>query len=350
MNQIYPALGPHGDIVMSSRVRIARNLEPFVFPHLISDKEAKKISDLVKNVLEKENSQYKQRFQSIKMHDIDAIDRQVYVEDHTISPALASNVNKGELLVHSASGCSVMIHEEDHIRIQCLLKGLQPEEAFMEADALDDWMGKHLSYAFDERLGFLTACPTNTGTGLRASVMLHLPALTMMGYLEGLIRAAGQLGFAVRGVFGEGTAYLGNLYQISNQITLGIKEQEIIANLEDITEQVIHKERMARQSVLKERKLELEDRVYRSLGTLKYARLIQRNEAMQLISDLILGTSLGVINQYPLTCLNELMEQIQPANLQKQSGKALSESERDQKRAELISATLEQGGNDHVDE
>ncbi len=348
MRQINSEFGPHGDIVISSRVRIARNLESFVFPHLLSDKDAQAVSTQIKKVLEKENSGYQNRFQSIRMKETDEVDRQVFVEDHRISPALASNVDKGELLIDEQSGCSLMIHEEDHIRIQCLLKGLRPKNAFEEANALDDWMGKHLPFAYDKRIGFLTACPTNAGTGLRVSAMLHLPALTMMGHPDGLIRAAGQLGFVVRGVFGEGTAYLGNLYQISNQITLGVKEQEIIGNLEDITEQVILKERNARNHLLEDRKVELEDRVLRSLGVLKYARLIGRKEAMQLISDLILGSSLDIISDYSLSCLHGLMEQIQPAHLQKKSGIKLTETERDQKRAELISAALEQGGNNHV--
>jgi len=348
MSLTNPEMGSHSDIVMSSRIRIARNLESFVFPHLLNDRDAQAASAQIKKILEKENSRYQNRFQSIRMKETDEVDRQVFVEKHTISPALAHNVEKGELLIDEQSGCSLMIHEEDHIRIQCLLKGMQPKNAFAEANALDDWMGKHLPFAYDERLGFLTACPTNAGTGLRGSAMLHLPALTMMGHLDGLIRAAGQLGFVVRGVFGEGTAYLGNLYQISNQITLGVKEKEIIGNLENITEQVILKERKARIHLLDDRKMELEDRVLRSLGVLKYARIIGRKEAMQLISNLILGSSLDIISGYSLSCLHGLIEQIQPASLQKKAGKKLTETERDQMRAELISAALEQGGNGHV--
>ncbi|SFI38093.1 protein arginine kinase [Tindallia magadiensis] len=340
MSSLSSELGPHGDIVMSSRVRFARNVEPYDFPQKISAEGAKEISQRVKETLEKPESNYKDTFCTIRMNQANEIERQLYVEEHIISPALAQNIEKGELLVNNHNGCSLMLHEEDHIRIQCLRKGLQPMEAFLEADKIDEWLGKHLPYAYDERLGYLTACPTNIGTGLRVSVMLHLPALTMMGYLEDLIRAAGQLGFTVRGVFGEGTGYLGNLYQISNQVTLNVKEQEIVTNLEDIVGKVIDRERTARNSMLCDQKLELEDRVFRSLGLLKYAQLMKRKEAMHLISDVILGTSLGVISAYSLSDLHTLMDQIQPAYLQKQSGTILTEREREQKRAAFIRETL----------
>ncbi|SDZ22145.1 protein arginine kinase [Tindallia californiensis] len=340
MSILSSELGPHGDIVMSSRVRFARNLAPYDFPQRITIEGAKEVSQLVKKTLEKNDSDYKNTFHTIRMKKTDEIERQLYVEEHMISPALAQNTEKGELLINKQKGCSLMLHEEDHIRIQCLRKGLQPMEAFLEADRIDDWLGKHLPYAYDERLGYLTACPTNIGSGLRVSVMLHLPALTMMGYLEDLIRAAGQLGFTVRGVFGEGSGYLGNLYQISNQVTLNVKEQEIVTNIEDIAGKVIDRERAVRKSVLCDQKLELEDRVFRSLGILKYAQLIKRKEAMHLISDVILGTSLGVISAYSLSDLHKLMAQIQPAYLQKQSGTILTEKEREQKRAAFIRETL----------
>lgn len=338
----------HGDIVMSSRVRIARNLDSFVFPHIISEQEARQVSEQVRNALEKENSYYKNRFHSVRMKEIDEIHRQVLVEEHGISPSLAANVNKGEVMMDKKSGCSIMIHEEDHLRIQCFRKGLYPDSAFKQTHALEKWMGKNLSFAYDENLGFLTACPTNVGTGMRVSVMLHLPALTILGQLDGLVKAAGQLGFVIRGVFGEGTAYLGNLCQISNQITLGVKEEEIIGNLEDMTKQVILKEQNARKYLMDQRTIQLEDRVFRSLGTLKHARLMGIKEAMDLLSNLILGASLGIHSDYSLTLLHGLIEQIQPARLQKEAGKRLTEAESDGKRAEKIGLVLRQGGNSHV--
>lgn len=342
--------GRHQDIVISSRVRIARNLEHYVFPHLMTYEQSLELLHRVAAAVESFPNSGNKEFQLITLNQLNPVERQTYVEDHVISPALLGNPEKGGFFIDDHKSCSIMVNEEDHIRIQCMLKGLQLEDAWEEADRLDDWLGRKLPYAYDESFGYLTACPTNLGTGVRISVMLHLPALTLLGYTNGLIHAAGQLGFAVRGLFGEGSDYMGNLYQISNQITLGMQEREIIGNLEDIVLQVIQKERMARKNLLNKQKIDLEDRVFRSLGLLRFARKLSRKEAMQYLSDLKLGVSLGIVSVCTLEELQDLIELIQPANLQKHYGELLREAERDCRRAEIIRRKLEKGGVSDVNE
>ncbi|MEN1762183.1 protein arginine kinase [Anoxynatronum sibiricum] len=342
--------GPHQDIVISSRVRIARNLESFPFPHLMTPDQSLELVQQVQQAVSAIDPHDHHPFRWIALRDINPVDRQTYVEDHLISPALADNPENGGFFIDSQQRRSMMVNEEDHLRIQCMLKGLQLEEAWKEADQLDDRLGRLLPFAFDETFGYLTACPTNVGTGVRISVMLHLPALTLLGFINGLIHAAGQLGFAVRGVFGEGSEYMGNLYQISNQITLGLQEPEIISNLEDIVLQVIQKERMARKNLLSRQRIDLEDKVHRSLGILTHARRLSRKEAMQYLSDLKLGVSLGMISTCTLDDLHQLIEIIQPANLQKHCGELLREVERDCRRAELVRKILTEGGVSDVHE
>ena len=222
-----------------------------------------------------------------------------------------------------------------------MLPGLQLDEAWDIADKIDDLIEEKINYAFDEEIGYITSCPTNLGTGVRASVMLHLPALSMIGYIKDILRAAGQIGLAVRGIYGEGSEFLGNLYQISNQVTLGVTEEEIIENLNSVTMQIIDKERMTRQNLLSIKKDELEDKVFRSYGILKNARIISANEAMKLISDVKLGVNLDLIKGLPIEKLNCMMEMIQPGFLQKYYDYALDTRNRDIKRAELIRKSLE---------
>ena len=343
-------MGPHIDIVMSSRVRIARNLKQYFFPHRLNTDQANELAEQVRSAVDHFPEERGNDFQWIKLKELDPLDRLVHVENHMISPALADHPERGRFFVNSKSGCSIMVNEEDHIRIQCMMHGFRMQEAWTLADQLDDWLGRHLSYAFDDSLGYVTACPTNLGTGIRISLMLHLPALTMLGYTNGLIRAAGQLGIAVRGAFGEGSEYLGNLYQVSNQITLGMQELEIIHNMEDIVQQVIHKEDLARQDLLATQRIEVEDRIYRSLGILRHARQMTRKEAMQHLSEIKLGISLELINDCNLEGLHELMTLIQPANIQQHFGEKLMDQERDSRRAALIRKYFAEGGRCHVNE
>lgn len=332
--------GPQSDIVISSRVRMARNIEEIPFPHSLSEVPAKEVVEKVYHSILVGNTGFKDDFKLIAMKDLEEIDRLNYIEKHLISPDLAKNTVIGNILINTEETISIMINEEDHIRIQCLLPGLQLDQVLDVADKIDDLLEEKINYAFDEELGYLTACPTNLGTGIRASVMLHLPALSLTGYIQAVLRAAGQIGLAVRGMYGEGTEFLGNLYQISNQVTLGVTEREIIRNLNDVTMQIIEKERAARKNLLNTKKIELEDRVFRSFGILKNARKIAGNEAMQLISDVKLGASLGLIEEVKIEKINSLITMIQPGFLQKHYKTALNSIDRDIKRAELIRNTL----------
>ncbi len=235
-----------------------------------------------------------------------------------------------------------MINEEDHLRIQVILPGLQLEEALQEADRYDDFLEAEINYAFDEGYGYLTACPTNVGTGLRASVMLHLPALIMTGQANRLLGALSQVGLAVRGLYGEGTEIIGNLVQISNQITLGQSEEEIIRNLGGVTRQVIEQEQAARQALLNENRAGIADRTWRSLGQLKFAQLMSSQEAMQLLSDVRLGYDLGLLKGVNRKLLNEMLVVISPACLQILAGKELGPAERDLERPARLKKLMEQ--------
>ncbi len=343
-------IGPHHDIVISTRVRIARNVEGYSFPHKLNDDTSfalmKDVQTAVKAFPEHQGDDYS----FVRLKQLESLERQVYVEEHVISPALLANAGRSGFFYNQTKGTSIMVNEEDHIRIQNMQQGFQLEAAWNEADQVDNMLGKKLPYAFDDTFGYLTACPTNLGTGTRVSIMLHLPALTLMGHIDGFIQAAGQLGFAVRGLFGEGSEYMGNLYQVSNQITLGLEEHEIISRLEDVVVQVIQKERLARRNLFDNKKIGLEDRIFRSLGILSYARSLTWKEAMQYLSDLKLGTSLGLISTCTLEELRTLMELIQPAKLQQHCGKLMDETERDRQRAELIRCKINGGGTQHVNE
>ena len=235
---------------------------------------------------------------------------------------------------------SIMVNEEDHFRIQCLLPGLQLEKAWQEASRYDDFLESQVDYAFHEEKGYLTACPTNVGTGLRASVMLYLPALVITQQINRILAAVNQVGLAVRGLYGEGTEITGNLLQISNQITLGQSEEEIWHNLYSVTRQLINQEKNAREHLLNEGREKLADRAGRAFGLLKYSRLIDSNEAMQLISDVRLGVDLGLITNVPVKVLNELLVLTRPGCLQYLKGRTLTAYERDLERAVQIQKYL----------
>jgi protein arginine kinase len=237
-----------------------------------------------------------------------------------------------------------MINEEDHLRIQCLSPGFQVRETWEWASKIDDLFEESVDYAFDEKLGYLTSCPTNVGTGIRASVMMHLPALVITGQINRVLSAVTQIGLAVRGLYGEGSEATGNLFQVSNQITLGQSELEIIDNLHRITRQIISQEKEARKRLLSESRLRLEDRVRRSYGILRYAATIDSKETAQRLSDVRLGVSMGLLPEVNAQVLNELLVSTQPGFLQYLSGGHLSPEERDVKRAELIRRRLASAG------
>ncbi|QPC48008.1 protein arginine kinase [Mangrovibacillus cuniculi] len=334
--------GPENDIVLSSRIRLARNLEDIEFPTTHSLEEGK-------HVLKKIYDAWKEEQQTINvpsywtlMSELSSLKRAVLVEKHLISPLLASHEENGAVLISEKENVSVLVNEEDHIRIQSLLPGLQLKEAFQTATEVDDLLEKSLTYSYHDSFGYLTSCPTNVGTGLRASVLIHLPGLVLTNRINRLITAVSQLGLVVRGIYGEGSEALGNMFQISNQTTLGKSEEELIEHLESVVHQIIQQERLARETLVKQSNIQLEDRVHRSFGTLKYARIIESKEASQCLSDIQLGIDLGYIKGLQRPLLTELMIQSQPAFLQLGAGETLSASQRDVRRANLIRSRLKE--------
>ncbi|WAM32350.1 protein arginine kinase [Caldicellulosiruptor naganoensis] len=326
------------DVVVTSRIRLARNLSDVPFTIKMNDYDAGLVIERVRDVISK-NKQYKFDFYEIKK--LPFLKRQVLIEKHLISPALVSAKIKSAVAIDQNENISIMINEEDHLRIQVLYRGQNIQRAWEDANRIDDFLEGHLPYAYDETWGYLTSCPTNVGTGLRASFMLHLPALTLLGYMKEIIETITKLGIAVRGFYGEGSEVVGNLYQISNQITLGQPEEDIIANVVSITNQIIEQERQARLKLLSENRSFIEDKVYRSYGILKYARNISSNEALKLISDVRMGISMGIIKEVTIDKIDVLLNLIQPAMIQDYFGREMTPEERDIKRAELIRKILD---------
>ena len=333
--------GPEAETVISSRVRIARNIRGIPFPYLASDAQTRRVQELAAGAAASQKEAF-QQFTFVPIENLGTLDKELLVEKHLVSPYLARESQHGALLLRRDEAVSIMINEEDHLRIQVILPGLQLEEALQEADRYDDILETEINYAFDENYGYLTACPTNVGTGLRASVMLHLPALIMTGQANRLLGALSQVGLAVRGLYGEGTEIIGNLVQISNQITLGQSEEEIIRNLDGVTRQVIEQEQAARQALLNKNRAQIGDRSWRSLGQLKFAQLMSSQEAMQLLSDVRLGYDLGLLKGVNRKLLNEMMVVNSPACLQILAGKELSPAERDLERSVRLKKLMEQ--------
>ncbi|HEK9103186.1 protein arginine kinase [Bacillus pfraonensis] len=331
--------GPDSDIVLSSRIRLARNLKDYHFPIMQTDEEAKQITNLFQKKFVNQKVKSFGNFELLKMDELKPLQRRVLVEKHLISPNLAGT-EFGACLLSENEHISVMLNEEDHVRIQCLFSGLQLSEALQSANKMDTWIEETVEYAFDESLGYITSCPTNVGTGLRASVMLHLPALVLTKRINRIIQAIQQLGLVVRGIYGEGSEALGNIFQVSNQMTLGKSEEDIIADLESVVHQLIQQEKVARELIKKNSSIELEDRVYRSYGVLANSRLIQSAEAATCLSDMRLGIDLGYIKNISRNILTELMVLTQPGILQQYAGGPLSPEERDYRRATLIRERL----------
>ncbi len=330
--------GPQSNIILSSRTRLARNINELPFPDTLDAERAGSVVKTVSDSLEGGVPDIG-RFESHRLQDLGQLERQVLVERHLISPKLAKQ-NNGAAVISDDSIASVMVNEEDHIRIQVILPGLQIRKAWELASNMDDAMEQRMEYAYDERWGYLTCCPTNVGTGMRASVMIHLPALNITGNINKILQAVTQIGLTIRGLYGEGTDIIGNVFQISNQITLGRAEEEIVENLTGVTMQIIGKEKEARRILLENNRVQIEDRIWRSWGIMKNARIMQSQECLKLLSDIRLGVDLGILEDIPVSVLNEIMIDTQSASLQKRSGKELTAAERDIARAELIRSKL----------
>ena len=332
--------GADNDIVLSSRIRLARNFANVTYPVLGKESELKKVHDFMKETYDKTSFQDYKNFHFINLKDLSEIQTQILVEKHLISPNLV-RFPEAAVLISENEQVSIMVNEEDHLRIQLYLPGMKLADGLEEAFALDDWIEERIDYAFDEKFGYLTSCPTNVGTGMRASVMMHLPALVITKQLNRMIPAINQLGLVVRGIYGEGSESLGNIFQISNQITLGKSEKDIVLDLASVVNQLIEQERLARKYITEQLGVSLEDRVFRSYGILKNARIIESKEASKCISNVRLGIDLGIIKNTSKNILNELMILTQPGFLQHYAKRRLTPRERDVFRASLIRERLE---------
>lgn len=333
--------GPVPEVVLSSRIRLARNLDGTPYPHRMTEAQAEELIKQVElGVKEINLVGLPSRVQLYRLAGTPALERQVLVDKHLISPQQAQDARGKAVAIADDESISIMVNEEDHLRIQCLAPGLQLQETWRLASLVDDALEQKLNYAFHAQFGYLTACPTNVGTGLRASVMMHLPGLVLTQQAGRLFHNLAQLGLVVRGLHGEGTEAAGHIFQISNQTTLSKAEEEIVEHLTAVAHSVIEAEKQARRHLYSEMRLQIEDRVGRSFGLLSTARILTSEEAMKLLSDLRLGIDLGLFPKLNLRTVNELMVAMQPAFLQKVEGKELNALERDVKRAAMIRSRL----------
>ncbi len=327
--------GPVSDIVISSRTRLARNLEKYPFATRATKESQGEVLQVVKEGLAHCGTLIHPLL--VDIGELDEVDRLFLVERHLVSREHIVHADHKAVAIGRGEITSIMINEEDHLRVQVMQSGMNLADAWSLIDKLDDELSEALPYAYSSDWGYLTCCPTNTGTGMRASVMLHLPSLVITKQINKVLHTITKLGLTARGLFGEGTEASGNFFQISNQVSLGRPEEDIIENLSRILKEVIHQEQAARESLISHNRVQLEDRIWRAFGILRHAKTISSTEALDLLSAVRLGVDLNLMNgSINRTTVNELFIFSQPAHLQKLEGKALSAKERDAKRAELV--------------
>lgn len=326
--------GPNSDIVMSSRIRLARNLSKYPFSHWASKKEQEEVLQITKQAVS--SSEKIKTSLCLDIGKLDTIDRQFLVERHLMSKEHTVNSENKGLCIGEREVVSIMINEEDHMRIQVMKSGFDLRDAWYIINGIDDELSELLEYAYGPDFGYLTACPTNTGTGMRASVMLHLPSLVMTKQIGKVLQAITKLSLTARGLYGEGTEASGNFFQISNQVSLGHKEEDVIDNIERIIKQIVDHEQSAREALISQNKDVLVDRIWRAYGTLKSAHIITSDETIDLLSLVRLGVDMNLIKKLDRALINELFIILQPAHLQKIEKKKLTPNQRDAKRADII--------------
>ena len=326
--------GPHDRIVMSSRVRLARNIRDAAFPGWAKKPERLKVLETIRPAVES-LVEMKDSFSEV-MDNLTTLDRQILVERHLISREHAAKGSGSGLVFNREESVCVMINEEDHLRMQALQPGLQLRQVWNAIDHLDTELEKKLDYAFSNELGYLTACPTNLGTAVRVSAMLHLPGLVLAEQINPIIQSVNKLGLAVRGLYGEGTEALGNVFQVSNQMTLGESEATIVERLDKVLSQIIEHEENARQTLLEKKPKVVYNHIGRAYGILANAHSISSKETMNLLSLMRLGVDLGLFPQEERATVDELFIVTQPAHLQKQFSDKLSAEERDLLRADMV--------------
>lgn len=326
--------GPESDIVISSRIRLARNLAEFPFVRRASGDEKAQIAKLVRNKIESISSW--QDWMCLELEGLDDIDRQFLVERQLMSREMAESEGDRSVVIDLQERFSIMVNEEDHLRIQVMCSGLDVQSAWERIDKLDDDLEQKLNYAFHDSLGYLTACPTNVGTGLRVSVMLHLPALVITREIEKVFRSLQKINVAVRGLYGEGSQFMGDFYQVSNQITLGRTEKELVQTVSEVVPRIIEYERRAREFLVNESEQDLHDDVSRAYGILCTAKKISSEETLHYLSKVRMGVNLGLIRSIEIETINKLFVHTQPAHLQKLRGQHLSVADRNIERAAYL--------------
>jgi protein arginine kinase len=334
--------GPEADIVISSRIRLARNVAAFPFTNRASAYQKAEIEGLLKDRVQRLDLD--PRLEYINVPNLSPLDRQLLVERQLISRELAAADGPRGVALGPRETVSLMINEEDHLRLQVMRSGFSLDEAWQDIDRVDDLLEARISYAFSEEFGYLTACPTNVGTGMRASVMLHLPQLVFTKQIEKVFRALQKINLAVRGLYGEGSRASGDFYQISNQVTLGKSETQILNEIREVIPQIITYERQARNAMLKENRQTLQDRVSRAYGTLCSATMMTSEETMDLLSSVRLGVNMGLLDDVTIGTVNELFIHTQPAHLQKLMGALLDGEERNAARARYLRTRLREAG------
>jgi len=332
------ASGPEPDVVLSTRVRLARNLSGETFPCCSSDEEAGHVRERVLSAVSKCN--YLTNALVLRMEDVDVVTRRVLVERHLISAAFAEDGPGRAAVAGEGELISAMVNEEDHLRLQCIQSGLAPVDAWRLVERIDSELEQNLHYAFSSDWGYLTACPTNVGTGIRVSVLTHLAGLSRTGRIAQVLKSISKLGLSVRGFYGEGSAAQGGFFQISNQTTLGQSEEDIANTVERVAGQLVNLEHEARSELMRTDEHRLEDEVWRARGILANARMISSAEVMDLASSLRLGVALGIIDAPNLAALNRLLVVTQPGHLSRTRGEAPSARERDIARADLVRRSL----------
>ena len=330
--------GKEGDVVISSRIRLARNLQKIPFPIRMNEQQKRQVSDNIVQAAKQSTNATLRNLIYIDMEQVDKIEAVSMVENHLVRPDFISNPKGRGLLLSKDNSIAIMINEEDHLRIQVMKEGMDLSAVYQLADQIDSALNDTLHFAFDSELGYLTQCPTNLGTGMRASLMLHLPSLQQNGMIKRISDNLSKLGLTLRGTYGEGTEPVGALYQLSNQVTLGLSEKEAIENLERIVMQLVEEERNIRKSLMEN--VKKQDAVARSFGILKSAKILSTEEFMKLLSNVRLGVASGFIKDISYETLNKLMIQTQPATMMTMKGKQLSAEERDILRASMVSEGL----------
>lgn len=330
--------GRESMVVLSTRVRLARNVKSQIYPTAADSTTREKIVGFFESAFSRSELLGKGRM--YRSSELNNLDRDFLVERHLMSPNFMQDVSARALYISPAEQISVMVNEEDHLRIQALASGLEPEVAFNLAMQYDNEIGKYIEYDYDPDFGFLTACPTNVGTGMRASVLIHLPGLVLTKDIDGVIQKISRQGVVVRGFYGEGTDVLGNLFQISNQTTLGVSEKQILELIAQLTRFIIESENAARERLTSEASAQIEDKIWRAYGILRNARMLTSDEVMNLLSAVRLGIAMKIIDKVTIRQINEILLMSQPAHLQKFNSEELDSDHRDYLRAKMVREKL----------